>query len=133
MRRRTIETAFGRAHFTAKGHLRVHSRGPNRDKYVHRLIADRLCREFCVYGAGLPDWLHVHHVNFKKDHNCACNFILLDEALHNGTNTQYQPRGESGRYARQTGTCGQEHMGMQVHVQVTVGPTDMPDWIMEDF
>jgi hypothetical protein len=130
MKRGSIETQYGRAHYTAKGHLRIHSRGPNRGKYVHRLIADTLCREFCVYGAGLPDWLHVHHVNYKKDHNCACNFILLDEALHNGTNTQFQPR-ENGRFARQSGVCGQEYMG--VEMVTTVGPTDMPDWVMEDF
>lgn len=87
-----------------KGYLQVTRRGPDRNKYVHRLVAAAMCREWCYYPVGedgLPEGMEVHHADFNKLHNCPSNLILVDSAFHlymdihhyreNGTYTRRKP------------------------------------------
>jgi hypothetical protein len=105
--------------------------GENRHKYVHRVIANKLCNEtpwvmqLHTEGAweegSLPPYFVVHHVDFCKTHNCPENFIIMDEALHNGTIHEGQARQKDGRW---------DSMRAVARVR---NDEDMPDWVTEDW
>jgi len=75
-----------------KGYLR-YSAGPNRDRYVHRVVMSRLCTEFCYYPldqttplgrpTGLPWGFTVEHLDHNRTHNCPGNLLLLQTEIHN--------------------------------------------------
>lgn len=60
---------------TAKGYVRI-TAGSDRNRYEHRVILERLL--------GRPLRLNeeVHHIDFKRSHNCPDNLLLLDEVFH---------------------------------------------------
>ena len=68
---------------TIHGYIRV-SAGPWRGKYLHRIVADIKWRE--KYNEPMPKHLHVHHIDFRKTHDCPENLLIMDPALHVGCN-----------------------------------------------
>jgi hypothetical protein len=62
------------------GYLRITRRGPDRGKYVHRVVSREALEEA---GRRWPEvrW-EVHHQDFDKTHCCRENLVLLDRRLH---------------------------------------------------
>lgn len=83
---------------TKSGHLRYHSPKELRGKYVHRVVVDRLIED-TPYSLRLfiPWPYEVHHVDYNKENNCPCNFILLSDAFHSLL-TSDRPRGPNGQF-----------------------------------
>lgn len=71
---------------TYKGYVRV-TAGPNRHKYEHRVVIEQLIQNpigLVFFGLdGIPETMHVHHVDSVRSHNCAENLMLLDSTIHN--------------------------------------------------
>ena len=98
------------AHVTKKGYLRIHAKGQDRNKYVHRHAFEEQIKEqrrnaFASLIQTDPEYTEtflsmlerleadpdkqrlsldkeVHHTDGRRDHNCAGNLILLDAAIH---------------------------------------------------
>jgi hypothetical protein len=82
----------------AKGYPMVTTRGPNRNKLVHRVVMAAICREWCYYPLGpdgLPPGFDVHHLDFNKLNFCYCNLLLIQTELHAATN---QAQGNAVRW-----------------------------------
>ena len=125
------------------GYLRVGRRGPNRKKYVHRLVVADLCQIHCFYplnGDGLPPNMDVHHSDFDKTHNCPSNLILMESAFHD--HMDRAPR--SARYRNPLGhytpapplpgaplplTCPE--CGVTRSLTLPVELDDAPDWVTD--
>ena len=94
-----------------------YSHGPKRWKLVHRDMMEKLL------GRPLEKDEEVHHMDFDRQHNCYCNFLLLkpgrawQRAQHVNALTH---RDEGGRFARSAGTT-----------QDALHGDDVPDWVCE--
>lgn len=91
---------------TKKGYVRL-TAGPDRGKYEHRVIAEKLWLE--TYGTPLPKGFEVHHMDFVRSHNWHLNLLILGPGLHEKTHCDSWPRKENGKF------CGNE-----------------PDWVTEE-
>jgi hypothetical protein len=68
-----------------KGYRRIWRRGPLYSKLEHRVVMAAMCREHCYYplnGDGIPPGFDVHHLDFRKTHNCPSNLLLIEHTLH---------------------------------------------------
>ncbi len=73
---------------TAKGYIRI-TAGPWRGQYLHRIVAAMKWRE--KYSEPMPKHLHVHHMDFRKAHDCPENLLIMDSGIHlscNGFNNR---------------------------------------------
>jgi len=97
---------------TKKGYIQINA-GPDRNKFEHRVVIRTLLREMkaislaawvrskpafspeqltyllecelkALESLDLDPTFEVHHMNWKRDHNCPCNLLYLDSALHRG-------------------------------------------------
>lgn len=83
---------------TKSGHLRISS-GTFRDEYVHRLVVKTLLgftHPLTLHHIPIP--YEVHHVDFKKDHNCPSNLLLLEEGLHSAITARGSRRRGDGKF-----------------------------------
>jgi hypothetical protein len=66
-----------------KGYLRYRSPVHLRNKYVHRVIVEKLIEE-TPYSIRLmlPQPFEVHHLDYNKRHNCPYNFLLVSADFH---------------------------------------------------
>jgi hypothetical protein len=85
---------------TFSGHLQYMSPMSVRGKYVHRVMVERMIEE-TPYSLRLfiPFPFEVHHIDYNKEHNCGCNFLLLSEAFH-AKLTSDRKRDDGGRFGR---------------------------------
>lgn len=84
-----------------RGHIRL-SHGPDRHQYEHRVIVRELLREWNFYGwQQIPKGFTVHHLDFREDHNCAYNLLLLDQRIHQSFIKDYRTRLANGWFAPQ--------------------------------
>lgn len=134
---------------TRRGYVMISRRGPDHGKLEHRVVMARMCREWCYWplnGDGLPEGMEVHHHDFKRDHNCPSNLILMDPALH--LHMDRLPRSERDRLA--DGTFGVQptppvgsivfyeefhcpDCGLVRKVPVSWhDPEDVPDWVVSE-
>ena len=110
---------------TKKGHLRISS-GPDRGKYVHRKVIEELLvsHPTSFWGSALPAHIDVHHIDGRKDHNCPCNLLLLDHAIHSVI--------ERGKFLRHpyTGRFMTPH-----EYAFEFGPREVapPDWVTTEY
>lgn len=101
------------------GYVRITRRGPYHLWYEHRAVMHKLMQDFSYYGREIPDDFHVHHMDWNKQHNCPCNLLLIQDALHDGHSSAmrrcpYTGRLLSRREAEQMYSRG------------------VPDWVMEE-
>jgi hypothetical protein len=91
-----------RAHRTKKGYLRISNAGPYRNKYVHRFHVERMLKEVWhpYFGDRLPGDIAVYHQDWDKEHNCSCNYLILDQVIHGSIEQSRLLRDERGRYKR---------------------------------
>lgn len=68
---------------TKKGYIRITS-GEHRHKYQHRRVVEHLLETewHPFFGDRLPDSVDVHHCDGIHAHNCHCNLLILDRAIH---------------------------------------------------
>ena len=73
---------------TAKGYVRI-TAGPHRHMMEHRRVTAESIEEFCppplkllLAADGLPVGVHVHHSDWKRQHNCGQNLQLLQDVIH---------------------------------------------------
>ena len=87
-------------HKTKSGHLRYFSPKKLRDRYVHRVVIEKLMDEtpFSIRLL-LPFPYEVHHQDYNKEHNCPQNLMILSESLHSSI-TADRPRNDGGRFGR---------------------------------
>ena len=73
--------------------------GPHRGKYVHTRIAETLVSETPYSIRLLLPWPYeVHHVDYRKTHNCPSNLILLDIAFHSKMTADGRRHELNGRF-----------------------------------
>src|SRR5437899_9695294 len=65
----------GGKYLVKDGYVKI-SAGPDRDKYEHRVVVERLL------GHPIPDGFEVGHNDFNRAHNCPSNLILMSAALN---------------------------------------------------
>lgn len=65
---------------TKKGYVRI-TAGVHRHKLEHRVVIETLPGPLAL-NRPLREGEEVHHIDFKRDHNCPENLLLLDEAIH---------------------------------------------------
>jgi hypothetical protein len=80
---------------STNGYLKITHRGPDRGKYLHRVVSQEALADA---GRRWPEvrW-EVHHQDFDKTHCCRENLVLLDKRLHSdvvltGVNQQRRRR-----------------------------------------
>lgn len=85
---------------TASGHLRYSTPKEMKGKYVHRHKVDQMIAE-TPYSLRLliPFPFEVHHMDYNKENNCGCNFLLLPEAFHAMLTAAGRNR-DGGRFGR---------------------------------
>lgn len=82
---------------TRDGHLRYHSPKELRNKYVHRVVIEKLIEEMPDHAKSYIPWPYeVHHMDFDKAHNCPRNLLLLSVEFHAWITAQGR-RGPNGR------------------------------------
>ena len=68
---------------TRAGHLRYTSPKELRDKYVHRVVIDRLIEETAYSIRLMLPWpWEVHHIDFNKENNKPDNLLVLHPCFH---------------------------------------------------
>lgn len=81
---------------TESGYLRITRAGRHKWKLLHRRVMEQLLEQthpltLAVLGIqldsrgqlrNLDDKWDAHHIDFCKTHNCACNLMLLEHAVH---------------------------------------------------
>lgn len=72
--------------------------GPLRGKFEHRVVAAAAWQE--THGMGLPEGYEVHHLDFRRDHNCRSNLLILGPGLHRPAHQGGWRRDYRGRYAK---------------------------------
>jgi len=86
----------GGAHRSKPGYVRV-TAGPDRGKYLHRLVASKAWEQ--THGVPLPDDYQVHHLDFCRWHNCLQNLLILGPGLHVASHVDGWRRNKGGRFA----------------------------------
>ncbi len=66
---------------TADGYVRL-KRWPHRDKYEHRVVSEQVAPLAPGFDGKAHFRWEVHHIDFRRDHNCLPNLLRLDERLH---------------------------------------------------
>ena len=96
---------------TEKGHVRV-TAGKDRGKYKHRLVFAKLLEEnwHPIYGDKVPNGWAIHHIDWRKDHNCPDNLCGMDEAFHNAITAAGRERA-NGKW---------------------IGVKNVPDWVTRE-
>lgn len=83
---------------TRSGHLR-YTRGKLRNKYVHRVEVEKLIEETPYSVKLLLPWPYeVHHLDYRKAHNCHCNYLITTEAFHSAMTVDGAPRDKQRRF-----------------------------------
>jgi len=86
---------------TESGYIRI-SAGMFRHWYEHRVIILKLILEWNYYNwTKKKKKFTVHHIDFKNNHNCSINLLLLDSRIHQAFINDYRNRIANGWFAPQ--------------------------------
>lgn len=101
---------------TPKGYWRIHQRGEDRGKYLHRWVIEKLTGS--VPG---PD-KEIHHIDLDQQHCCPYNLAVMDRAIH-------QAFDNSSRQQTTKGIKGfRQRPGANAEIDSLVGAMLAADW-----
>lgn len=73
---------------TEKGYVRINA-GPDRKKYEHRVVIEKLDREGLCHLQKPLEEAKVHHIDGNKSHNCPQNLLILFDGIHEAFTAPY--------------------------------------------
>lgn len=76
---------------TAKGYWRIHTRGPDKNKYLHRWVVEKLAGQ--VPG---PE-VEIHHLDWDAQNCCPYNLAVLPKDVHQGFDNSSRAGVRKGR------------------------------------
>lgn len=90
---------------TKRGYVRI-TAGPDRGKYEHRLVAQRLFENNTISPL-VVQWdkgLEIHHMDFDHANNLPSNLLVLHPFIHARSSHTWKQR-RNGRYLTKCSAC----------------------------